>query len=79
MCDDRDPTPPDRDEALLERLRALVEERDPVPERVLEAARSALAAGAHVAGKPHSEGSQGVATPDSTGSGATSPARRTRG
>lgn len=55
MCDDRDPTPPDRDAALLERLRALVEERDPVPERVLEAARSALAGRGRTDGEPPPE------------------------
>jgi hypothetical protein len=36
--------PSDRDEALLQRLREVTRERDPVPEHVTAAARSALAA-----------------------------------
>jgi hypothetical protein len=52
MSDDR-PTPAyDRDEALLERLRELARERDPVPDHVMAAARSALAARERVDTKP---------------------------
>jgi hypothetical protein len=42
---DTPPVPPtDREQALLQRLRELARRRDPVPERVTAAARSALSA-----------------------------------
>ncbi len=44
MSDTPPVAPTDREEALLQRLRELARERDPVPERVRAAARSALGA-----------------------------------
>ena len=56
MHDDRETSPPDPDEALVQRLRALVEERDPVPDQVTAAARSALSARKPVDAEPPSQG-----------------------
>jgi hypothetical protein len=57
MSDTPPPAPTDHEPALLRRLRELARERDPVPEHVTAAARSALAARGR-AGHGHADSEQ---------------------